>query len=331
MVSLKIKALFGYAIVLGMFFLPMISCVALEIGLQESDIDVNTIPVNPEPYQDVSITINSYATDLNKALIEWKVGKNVVLSGYGKTSYSFKTTGPNTSTIFDVTIITADGTDTITKQIVINPSEIEVLWEGLDSYTPPFYRGKSLISAEGLIRVIAIPNTDNSNKGNFTYTWKNGISTIPEASGYNKSSYVFQNSDLNSSEKVTVTASSVNGQYNATNTIIIPTTSPEIIFYKKSPTEGILYNQALNDNTSISENENEMTIIAEPYFTALKGNEDKFTYKWQINEQSIDTPSGKTELTIQPTSRGGYATISLVMENLNTLFQKVSGQLKLNM
>jgi hypothetical protein len=330
--SSKIKSLFCYIIALGIFFVPMIYCTAIEIGLQDSDINVSTIPENPEPYQDVSITITSYATDLNKAIIEWKSGGNVLLSGYGKTSYSFKALGPNTSTTFSVAITTADGADQITKQIVINPSEVEILWEGVDSYAPPFYRGKSFISAEGLIRAVAIPNTEAiSGKGNITYTWKNNNKTVLDASGYNKNSYVFENNELNSAEKVTVVASSINGQYNATSTIAIPIVSPKIIFYKKSPTEGILYNQALTDDAFMSASENEMTIVAEPYFVAWSGKEDKFTYKWQINGEDIETPSKQTELTIEPTSRGGYANINFIMENLNTLFQKASGEFKLNM
>jgi len=74
-----------------------------------------------------------------------------------------------------------------------------------------------------------------------------------------------------------------------------------------------------------------MTIVAEPYFLSLKGHENNFIYSWQINGERIATPSKKTELTIRPTSRGGYATIDVVIENLNELFQKVSNQLKLNL
>jgi hypothetical protein len=77
--------------------------------------------------------------------------------------------------------------------------------------------------------------------------------------------------------------------------------------------------------------EDEMTIVAEPYFLSFKGNENNFTYSWQINGETIDTPSRKTELTVRPSSRGGYANISLTLENLSSLFQKVTGNLKINL
>lgn len=311
--------------------MPTFSRASVEIGAQDSDINIETVPENPEPYQDVTINLTSYATDLNKATIQWQSGKNVVLSGVGKTSYSFKALGPNTSTVFNVTIVPSESADSITKQIIISPSEIELLWESVDGYVPLLYRGKSFASRESLIKVVAVPNSTvvKSSKNNIVYNWKNNGKAVQDASGYGKDSYIFANSELNKAEEISVTASSVDGRYNATKTINIPIVSPKIIFYERSPSEGILYSNALADDTFIEGDES--TIVAAPYFLALRGNEDKFTYSWQINGESIDTPSKKTELTIRPSDRGGYATVGLVIENLNTFFQKVSGQLKLTL
>ena len=123
--------------------------------------------------------------------------------------------------------------------------------------------------------------------------------------------------------------SSADGLYNAVKNIDVPIVSPKIIFYKKLPTEGVLYGQALNNNYIMTEDE--MTIVAEPYFLALKGNEYSFEYQWKINGEDIATPTKKREVTIRPSSRGGYATIDLYMENLKTLFQEVGGSLKINL
>lgn len=302
-----------------------------EIVLQESDVDITIIPENPEPYQNVTIKLVSYATDLNKALIEWRSGSSTILSGYGKISYSFKVFGPNTTTIFDVKITPAGSFGSITKRVSISPSEIGLLWEAVDGYTPPFYKGKSFISRESRLKVVAIPNTNTikSGTGNISYVWKSNYKTIQNASGYNKSSYVFKNDPLNKTEEITVIASSVDGKYTATKTIDIPIVSPKIIFYEKSPTEGILYNKALSENTFIKEGE--MTIVAVPYFLAMEGKEGLFDYKWKINGKSVATPSTKNEITIKPSSRGGYAIIGFTMENIRELFQKVTGQLKLSL
>ncbi|MDE2030676.1 MAG: hypothetical protein KGI58_00215 [Patescibacteria group bacterium] len=324
------KFLFGILLILCIVSIPSYSKAIDGIGLQESDITASTQPENPEPYQDVTISLVSYATDLNKATIEWRSGSKVLLSGIGRTNFSIKAPGPNVTAVYTATITPVGDTNSITKQIIISPSDIEVLWESVDGYTPPFYKGKSFASPESLIKVVAIPDTSAvKSSSNLVYTWKNNGKTIQSASGYGKDSYIFANNELNRSEEITVSASTVDGSYNATKTINIPIIDPKIVFYKRSPTDGVLYNSALVNDVFMSGDE--FTIVATPYFLATLGNEDKFTYSWQINGNSISTPSKKTELTVRPSSRGGYATIGVTMENLNTFFQKVTGQLKINL
>jgi hypothetical protein len=329
--KLKTKIFILNFILLGLVLTPSILWAESEIILQESDIEMELTPENPEPYSNVTIKMVSYATDLNKAFIEWRSGSSVLLSGYGKTSYSFKTLGPNTATVFDIIVTPPDSINSISKTVSIAPSEVEVLWESIGGYVPPFYKGKTLFSREGLVKVVAIPNTNvvKQGKGNVTYTWKQGDKTNQNASGFNKDSFTVRNESLNKTEEISVYASSVDSNYNAIKTITIPTFSPKIVFYKKSPTEGVLYNYALNDNDFMTEDE--MTIVGEPYFLSLVGNEYNFSYDWSINGQPIKAPVKKREITVSPSSRGGYATISLEMENLKTLYQNVSATLKLTL
>lgn len=316
---------------MGIINIPNFSFAETQIEVQEGEIRIETNPSNPQPYKDVVVNISSYATDLNKAVITWQVGQKTVLSGIGKTSYSFKTQGVDSVTIINITISPAGSVNTITKKIAITPSETEIMWESVGGHTPPFYKGKSLPISGGLIKTVAIPNTNTikSGSGSLTYTWKNNDSVVLDASGYNKNSYTFKNSMFDGNNKISVIVSSINGNYAAEKTIQIPIYKPKIVFYKKSPTDGILYNNALNENQIITDEE--ITIIAESYYLSLKGNEKDLIYSWKINGKEIQTPSTKTELTVRPTSRGGYATINLMIENINELFQKASGQLKLSL
>lgn len=311
--------------------MPTFSSAEMQIEVGEEEINVEIIPESPEPYQNVTIKISSYATDLNKAIITWQGQSGVVFSGIGKTVYSFKANGPDTVNIFDINITPVGSMNVLNKRIAIYPSEVLLLWESVDGYAPPFYKGKVLPTSGGLIKVVASPNTNKikSGNGSVTYTWKNKDKTNLEASGYNKNSYVFKNNIFDDKNTITVMAQTVNGSYGAKNTIEIPVFKPKILFYKKSPTEGIFYNKALDKEDVLTDDQ--MTIVAEPYYISLKGKENLFTYDWQINGDPISTPSKKRELTIRPTSRGGYATISLVIENINELFQKVVGQLKLTL
>jgi hypothetical protein len=327
----KIKILLLGFFILGIINMPYFCHAEDQIQVQEGDINVDVYPNNPEPYDDVTINLSSYATDLNKAIITWSGATGRVLSGIGKTSYSFKVGGAGSTSVFNISITPVDGLNTISKRVTIYPSEVEIMWESANGYVPPFYRGKSLPVSGGSIRAVAIPNTDTikSGIGSISYTWKNTGDAVLDASGYNKNSYVFKNSMFDEVNEVTVIASSVNSNYAAEKTVQIPLYEPKIVFYKKSPTEGVLYNSALNKETYMPEDE--MTIIAEPYFLSTKINGENLTYSWQINGQGITTPSKKKELTVRPTSRGGFATIDLTIENLSELFQKASNNLKINL
>ena len=328
---MKMKKILYFIFIVCLFLLPNFSRAEIEIGVMESDISVDIWPENPEPYQDVKINLSSYATDLNKAMIEWRSGNKTILSGYGKTSYSFRASGPNTSTPFEIIITPSQTGERISKTFTIHPSEVEVLWETVDGYMPPFYKGKSLITSEGIVKVVAIPNTNSikSGKGNVSYSWKRNDKSVLSASGFNKDAYIFETSVLNKNEKIDLHAESVDGNYSASKELNLPIYNPVVIFYKKSPTEGILYNNAVDENTTF--NEDEITLVAEPYFLALNGNEDLFDYRWSINGDRIDTPSRRTEITVRPTSRGGFADISVVFENIDKLFQKVIGYIKITL
>ncbi len=302
-----------------------------EIQIQASDIDVKTMPENPSPFDDVTITLSSYAMDINSADIEWLENGKTILEGIGKTSYAFKAGSANSIDSFTVKITPGNSIKTITKQISINPSEIDMLWEAVDAYTPPFYKGKALPSQEGVIKVTAVPNTSTL-KGvstkNMVYVWKVNHNVVSNASGYGKNTYIFKNDYLNNTEYVSVQASSPNGNFSSANSTDINIVSPNIIFYQKSVDAGIMYENALNDQSTLAGDE--MTLVAEPYFLTMKNN-DQLNYNWKINSDSISTPKNPRELTVRPESHGGYATISLSIENLNKLFQSVAQTLKLNL
>ena len=327
----KIKFLIGLIFMVSIFSIHHFSFAESQITTGEDEIMVDVSPNNPEPYSDVSINITSYATDLNKAIITWQGDSGVLLSGIGKTSYSFKASGPNTTITINIIIKPVGSVNTISKKIVLTPSEIELLWEAVDGYVPPFYKGKALFSRGGLVKAVAIPSTDTikQGSGNISYVWKNNDSVVDTASGYDKNYFIFSNDLFDTENSITVTASSVEENYNAEKTLTINAFSPKVLFYEKSPTDGILYNQALDANSPFVGSE--MSIVATPYFLAIKDNEDNFNYSWTINGDPIQTPSKKTELTIRPTSRGGYADISIVFESITKLFQKVTGQLKLTL
>lgn len=316
--------------ILGIFLFPFVNVAESEILVQENEIDYEMIPENPEPYDRVTINLFSYATDIDKAFISWESNNGVVQSGIGKKSLTFNAPGADDSIYFDISVSPAGQSSSIKKRIVINPSDLDILWESVDGYVPPFYKGKALPSRGGIIKVVAIPNskTITSGIGKIDYTWKSNDDTLEEYSGYNLNSYIFKNSLFEPTSNIEVQASSVAGNYNATKKIYIPTYNPYLIFYKKSPTDGVLYNNGIVDEYDMTEDQ--ITFVAAPYNLAILGNEKSFNYTWSVNGEIVYTPK-KNEISIRPTSRGGYAEIGLEIENLRELFQKVSNVFNVNL
>lgn len=305
---------------------------SLAFSAQAEDISVKLTPENPKPFSDVTISLESLNVNIDNANIEWKSNGKTVLSGQGKKTYVFKTGGSNTNTNFEVSILPENSSISIKKTINIAPSDIDILWEAVDSYTPPFYKGKALPTKQSKIKVTAFPNTSGLsqiNQKNLTYTWKNDFNTIKNSSGLGKNTYTFLNSEIKNVEKIGLDIINQSGSYKSSGNLNINIVSPEVIFYKKSPLEGILYQKSIENNDFIEEDE--VTIVVEPFFISSIENRNTFKYEWEINNTRIDTPTNPFELTVRPSSRGGYATINFMIENINKLFQKVEKSIKIEL
>lgn len=331
MKNIGLKTFLFSILLTGVGIFPGVSVAESQITIQESEISVEIIPENPEPYEDVIINISSYSTDIDKAIISWQNNNGMVQSGIGKKSISFKAPGPNSVVYFDIIVSPVGQASTIKKRIIINPSDLDILWESVDGYTPPFYKGKALPSRGSIIKVVAIPNSNTitSGIGNIDYTWMSNDDTKEEVSGYNKNSYIFKNSLFDLTNEIEVKASSVSGNYDARKSISIPTYNPRLVFYKKSPTDGILFNGGISDDFSMVEDQS--TFVAAPFYLATKGKENSFDYSWYINGNLTPTIGKKSEITIRPNSRDGYIDMELVVENLSELYQKITNSFTINL
>jgi hypothetical protein len=110
----------------------------------EQDVNVDMIPENPGPNQAVSVTLTSFATDINAASITWKVNDKTQKTGRGEKVFNFTTGGINTTTTLDIQIITAEG-QLVAKTFDIKPVGVDLLWQS-GSFVPPFYKVKRYLA-----------------------------------------------------------------------------------------------------------------------------------------------------------------------------------------
>lgn len=307
-------------------------CGTVYAQIQDTDIILNINPVYPTPNQSVKATLSSYAANLDKANISWSINGKEMLTGIGKKTFSF-TMGDIDSSFLEARINTLDGGNVL-KTITLTPTEIDMLWEAPDSYTPPFYRGKALVPSQGTFKVVAIPNlmtsSGKSNASNLSYTWTKDDNGQPNASGWGKSYFTFKNSYLDVNNIVEVAVSDITGSANTSGKITLQTTKPKIIFYRKDLSLGTQWEKSLNNGISITKKGE--VLVVEPYFFAPKNiSSSDLIFNWFFNGKKTQTPDPKNILSIKPEgNQSGRAKIKVSINNAQTLFQKLEKEIEIN-
>ena len=312
------------------FFILICTIFAFNVNadIQDGDIVLGITPEYPKINEDVTASVTTYATDLNNARITWILNGDVVLVGVGKKSFSFKVGDSDSQTTLEVKIETTDGA-TLSKKTTLSPSGVDMLWEAYNAYVPPFYKGKTLASIEGSVKVVAIPS--NQNPAGLNYQWKKDDKVQQDSSGYQQNYYIYKNSFLEDENNIAVTISDILGNNIGANNISITPGNPKILFYRRDPALGTRWENIIADNFGI--NTNGETIVAEPYFFSNNDlSSTGYDINWFLNGEKTQTPNDqRNTLSIKPESgTSGTTSIKVNINNNKTLFQSVEKQINVN-
>ncbi|MEX2052290.1 MAG: hypothetical protein WD991_01165 [Candidatus Paceibacterota bacterium] len=318
----------------GLFVLFTVFGVAHSVSraqTSQSSILVNIAPENPAPFENITVSLNSYSANLDPVLITWSVNGSKILSEIGKKSFSTKVGGAGTETTIVAVIYLPAGS--IEKRVILRPSALTLLWQATDSYVPPFYKGKALPIADSEIKVVAMPEIRSGgslvNPKNMTYTWKKDYSNEQSASGYGKNYFVYQNDYLESSNNVEVTAATIDQRYSSRGGTDVGTFLPRISFYRKDAKMGIIFNRELSANHRIN---GEEIVVAVPYFISPKQIQiPSLIFSWAINGSAVSAPIGTKNIIPLKTVEGvsGVSKLRLEIENRNKIFQTASKEINI--
>ena len=281
-------------------------------------------PTNPNPGDLVSISLESYATDLSQAQITWWVNGNKMQEGKGGVSFEIEAPALGKMTTLVISVNTIDS-GIVEKTVQITPARVTILFQA-NSYTPPFYRGKALAPSESSITAVAIPDfidADGNRIGSkdIVFTWKRNSFVAGAQSGLGKNSYTFSSGRLPEDEPlVEVSASSPADNLRATARIRVPITFPRILFYEEHPLRGAFLDTALPPTFALQKNE--MTVIAYPYFregTALDN--PSVSTNWKLNGSTVESGEMPNSITIRAPGTSGAASLSFSLQNMNKLFE----------
>lgn len=293
--------------------------------VKEGDVVLTVFPEHPAVNQNVQAKINTFTIDLKKSYISWSVNGQRLSGGIGRDTFSFDIGPGGTQSELSVSIETTDG-QSITKNTYISPLELDILWEAKNSFVPPFYRGKTMVSKEGEYKVAVIPSTGSSVSGtkNLSYNWSKDNNSQLGASGWGKSSYTFKNTYLDRTNTIKVEVSDILNKFSGSKSINLEPGKSKIVFYKKDKNLGLLNNISI-DNDFFIKREGE-TIVAIPYFiNASDLNDETIKFNWKIGGVDTYTVTPRNQISITPESgKNGSSSIGLTVENTQNLFPGVS-------
>lgn len=311
-----------YFLILTLMLVPLISFGQFAVSGLELIVTIS--PSAPKPNQTVSVSIENYSFDLSQSSITWFVNGIIQNQFSDKKSLSLKTGEVGSPSVVNVSVTTPSGT-IVTERIVIQPSELNLLWEA-GSYTPPFYRGKALHSPKGIIKVVAMADVVGNggfrlSKNSLDYKWSRDGKILESLSGVGKNTFTikpfvitpgFTTIGLKITEKGKKTTL-------ATKSIRVIESSPKIIFYEDHPLLGISFNKALQKTFFLDKEE--LKIKAFPYFFS-KEDVDALNYQWRINGKKVT--GNKDNLLVRVTEEKGVSSISLQINNILKTLQFAS-------
>ena len=283
-------------------------------------------PENPRPGQIVTIDIESFSVDLDRAdSITWVLDGTVLKRGAGIKRIQFEAGQLGSKSVIDV-VVRGASMGTISESITIRPTEVDLLWEA-SSYTPPFYKGKALPSSDAEITIVAISQfvTSSGSKldsSDLIFMWKEDGKVLGSQSGRGRDSIKIKGPKIFSSTLIQVDVSSLGSTLQGKGLEVIASVQPKIIFYENDTILGMRYENALNGGFSLLNEE--VNITAHPYFfSGSKRVISDFDYSWKVNGSKVSaSPEDESSIVLRQVGAGeGEASVSLDIQNLDRILQ----------
>lgn len=279
------------------------------------DIDITLYPSEPRPGQSVTATAQSFGMDLNSSTITWTYNGTTLSVGTGKTSVVF--TAPSSSAVATLSVSASGQGGTASSSLIIRSASVDVIWEAIDSYTPPFYKGKALAPIGGKIRVTAIPSATAPKT--LSYSWQYNGDAVLNQSGSNKTSITIKTDVLGTNESFSVRA--IGGSFTGSGSTQVQLRDPQILVYQKS--NGFIdYTRGSTRDVYITTPG--VTLRAEPFnFSIINSVDKSVSLGFVLDGQSFVGTSNAQELSITRPDTTGDSPFSVTATSLRERLQTI--------
>lgn len=299
------------------------------IGLERS-LDLTLSPEYPAPGDIVSLSIQTFALDLNRSEIIWYANDKEIARGAGLVETTVPAGAGGTETVIRVVAEDEEGL-LGSASATIRPSEVDLLWEA-SSYAPPFYKGRILPGSDSPVRFQALARFRTASgtllpESSIVYTWyRNDAIAV---SGRGKSAVTLPGPGLFGTDTIRVSATSADGSFNGAASTRVASTDPFAVLYENHPLFGILYHRSLESGANTLETEQKVTAV--PYFSNILSPMDPaLLYEWDVNGERIQpNPQEPQTLTIAAGGYQGPVDIELSVSSLRDFAMHATGKWQL--
>ena len=293
---------------------------------------IKTIPENPGPNERVSARLEFFSSDLNRAEISWYLNGELQKRGVGEVALDFQTGDLGEVSRISVVINTFEG-ENLQKEVVLIPAGVSLVWNA-KTYTPPFYKGRSLFTHKSEVSISAVPEFVNSsgnriNPNNLIYRWYQGANFLQSQSGTGKNSINITGGIITRPLDIRVEVSTLDSSLMASKRLTIRTENPKVLIYEKNPLLGLMTNKVPD---LINLEQREITLEAIPYFfnTIIKESFD-VEYVWTQNLNRVRGEGNSLTLRQDEDALAGSVDIGVRALNRNNLLQASNHGIKINL
>ena len=246
-------------------------------------------PANPEPNQEVVVTLNSYSIDLDRSQVSWFINNQAIKQGVGLKTHTAAVGDLGSSQVWRIVAKGQDG-QTLQKIITFRPAEVDLIWQA-DTYVPSTYQGKALPTSESAVKMVAIPNIITATGRRYdpkelVYRWEKDFNFMKTQSGFGQDSFTFTSDKLFGSNKIKVIISTVDESITTEKSVTIPIRTPFIALYQYNPLTGPIYNNLLSREINVGAGL--FSIIAEPFYfnrEVIMG--DQLNLEWLVDNKPL--------------------------------------------
>lgn len=297
-------------------------------------INVIVSPKIPSPGDAVTVSIESFSTNLNDAQVTWYLNGSLKEQGRAIKSFEFTAGSVGSSQTVDITVETSN-LGVVTKKVVVAPADIEII-EQSNSYTPPFYKGKALTSAESRVTLIALPNFISRNgsripASSIVFTWRRNGRVLGDESGLGRNALTTTAPRVPGEAISIEVEGRVSGESaSAYKQYTLSAHSQEILLYEDNPLTGINLGKAFGSSHTLDKEE--IRLVAYPfYFEVSNPNSPLLSYRWSINNNEVaSADNARNEIVLRSPEESGSSNVSISIENTKKLFESVRKTLRVD-